>query len=90
MLSKDFSRNISDVYIGTYLSARVSLKPSTIFGDYLPGETEGDKIRYFLKGIVSVISPRFAPNVLDWNYEYGKSSLFHDWSQVCAEHASSI
>ncbi|EQB49415.1 hypothetical protein CGLO_11256 [Colletotrichum gloeosporioides Cg-14] len=65
---------IQNVYIGTWVSADVGLRPNTSFGDYVPGETEGDKLRFYLRSLVNNIAPRYGPTYLDWNYGAGITS----------------
>ena len=67
--------DIHNTYIGCYLSASVNLRSSASSGDMLPGETEADKIMYYLRGLISNISPRYAPSRLDWKYENGQLKL---------------
>ncbi|CAF9903752.1 MAG: hypothetical protein GOMPHAMPRED_000529 [Gomphillus americanus] len=65
--------NINNVYVGTYISGQASLRHDTSVGDYLPGETQPEKIRSFLRAVAACISPRFAPTLTDWNYSRGSA-----------------
>lgn len=67
------SSDCNNVFVGNFLAASVNLEASTPSGDLLPGETEPDKIIYYLCGLVNNIALRYAPSRLNWNENVDQS-----------------
>jgi len=53
------------------LSGLAILKQDSSFADFLPGETNEEKITFYLRNIISMIAPSHAPDVVNWNNQKG-------------------
>ncbi|KAJ0302123.1 hypothetical protein Brms1b_012126 [Colletotrichum noveboracense] len=59
---------VQNVFVGPWLSADIGMRPNTSLGEYMPGETEGEKLRLYFRSLVNNIAPRYSPTHLDWHY----------------------